>query len=156
MTGRAMDTIPAGFEIMSPYGPFAELAGPIYRHAQSPCTVMGLLVEEKHRNRRAAVHGGMVCTLVDTAMAYAVRQTIEARTASNDFTLVTTQMSISFIGNVAPGCWIETHIDVLRTGKRLGFASCRVMSGEDCIAQATGQFMVLPGAPDGTSGGRTS
>jgi uncharacterized protein (TIGR00369 family) len=144
-----MDRVPAGFEPMKPYGPFCELVGPIYEREGSDGTVLGLRVQDKHRNRMPSLHGGMICTLVDTAMAHAVRRALEARLGSGtEFTLVTVQMSISFIGNAVPGQWVEAQVDVLRAGRRMGFTACNVSAGTGQIVQASAQFMVLPGAPN--------
>src|SRR5205085_2434792 len=66
---------PAGFVPMPPFGPYHELVGPMYYSLRSPTGVIGLRVEEKHRNRSATpmMHGGMVATLVDTACTWAAR-----------------------------------------------------------------------------------
>jgi uncharacterized protein (TIGR00369 family) len=138
-----MNTAPAGFAEMNPYGPFGELVGPIYEREGSEGSVLGLRFEEKHRNRMPAMHGGMLSTLVDTAMARAVRCALQAQLRSADFTLVTVQMSINFIGNAEPGQWVEAQASVLRAGRRMGFAACTVSAGREHIVQATGQFMVL-------------
>jgi uncharacterized protein (TIGR00369 family) len=134
---------PPGFTELKPYGPFGDLVGPMYELQGSGGTVLGLKVEEKHRNRRQSVHGGMICTMVDTALAYAARRVLDGKLGHADFTLVTTQLSVSFIGNAPPGQWIEARVKVLRAGRRMAFTSCTVQAGDEVIAQAAGQFMVL-------------
>lgn len=137
------DVIPAGFAPLPPYGPFAEAVGPLFYQPQGMGARVGFQVEDKHRNRGQMVHGGMVCTLIDTAMAVALRTAL-GQVPGDPQRLVTTQMSVSFIGNASPGEWIEARIDVLKTGSRLAFLEGKVYAGERCIAQASGQFAILP------------
>ena len=134
---------PAGFSRLLPFGPFAEQVGPLFERVGPGEHVVGMRVQEMHRNRRQSVHGGMICTLVDTAMARGCRLVVEARLGAQDFFFVTTQMSVSFIGNAAPGEWVEAHTRVLRAGRRLAFADCIVRLGDTVIVQASGQFMVM-------------
>ncbi|WP_022981566.1 PaaI family thioesterase [Ideonella sp. B508-1] len=133
---------PPGFTAMRPYGPFAVLVGPICERVDSEQVVLGLRVQDKHCNRLDVVHGGMLSTLVDTALAFGVRRAAEARLGTGDFALVTTQISVNFLGNAVPGQWIEAHVEVQRTGRRLGFATCRIHAGDAILVQASGQFMI--------------
>ena len=138
---------PNGFAPVEPFGPFGVHVGPMFERTSDGDYVMGLRVQEMHRNRRQSVHGGMICTLVDTAMARGCRRAVEARLNGQDFFFVTTQMSVSFIGNAAPGQWVEAHVRVLRAGRRLAFADCTVRLDDTVIVQASGQFMVMPAEP---------
>ncbi len=134
---------PPGFIPLPPYGPFAETVGPFLYEPQTVGSRVGFWVEEKHRNRNHMVHGGMVSTLIDTAMAVALRTAL-GQTPGNTQRLVTTQLSISFISNAGPGEWVEARFDVLKAGKRIAFLEGKVFAGERCIAQANGQFAILP------------
>jgi len=148
--GEATDTaVPPGFVPMPPYGPFGDLVGPTWLREGDGPTLLGLRVADKHANRFGAVHGGMLCTLADNALAFGLRRLLEARSDSDGFTLVTTQLSVSFMGNAKTGQWIEAEVEVLRAGRRMGFCTCELRADGVRIVQASGQFMVLPGAPSG-------
>jgi uncharacterized protein (TIGR00369 family) len=133
-----MTAIPPGFEILKPTSPFHELVGPLYEKRDGGTLVIGMLVAEKHRNRRGIVHGGMICTLADFAMGYA------ATTATGSpRKVVTTNLSVDFAGNAGPGDWIEAHIDVMRPGNRVSFVNCFVYHGAARIARASATFLIL-------------
>ncbi|MGH8696800.1 MAG: PaaI family thioesterase, partial [Burkholderiales bacterium] len=66
-----MSAIPPGFAKLDSTSPFHELVGPLYEKRDGRTVTIGLLVAEKHKNRRGIVHGGMICTLVDFAMGHA-------------------------------------------------------------------------------------
>ena len=133
-----MSAIPPGFEILKPTSPFHELVGPLYEKRDGGVLVIGMLVAEKHRNRRGIVHGGMICTLADFAMGYA------ATTATGSLRkVVTTNLSVDFAGNAGPGDWIEAHVDVMRPGNRVSFVNCFVYRGTARIARASATFLIL-------------
>ena len=132
---------------MPPFGPFHELLGPMYYSLLKPTTVVGLRVEEKHRNRSSTpmMHGGMVATLVDTACTWAGRHSQQPVVS-----LVTTNLTLNLVGNASPGEWVEARVDVLKSGRRVVFLNCTVWCGERLIAQASAQFQVMGEAPAGS------
>jgi uncharacterized protein (TIGR00369 family) len=140
---ETVEMVPEGFVVFPAYGEFGELSGPVYHRSDSGGKVLGLRVLSRHGNRMGVVHGGMVCTLLDTAMAYACRRALEAKSQHSRFVLVTTQLSVNFLGNAREGDWLETHTRVLQSGRRLSFAESQVRLGERVIAQASGQFMLV-------------
>jgi acyl-coenzyme A thioesterase PaaI-like protein len=66
-----MSDIPSGFTRLEWASPFHELVGPFYEKRDRATLIIGMPVAKKHINRRGAVHGGMICTLVDFAMGQA-------------------------------------------------------------------------------------
>ena len=68
-----MTEIPSGFTRLESTSPFHELVGPLYEKRDRATLIIGMPVAKKHINRRGAVHGGMICTLVDFAMGQAAR-----------------------------------------------------------------------------------
>jgi uncharacterized protein (TIGR00369 family) len=133
-----VSAVPPGFAKLDSTSPFHELVGPLYEKRDGGTVTIGLLVAEKHKNRRGIVHGGMICTLVDFAMGHA------ASTATGSpRKLVTTTLSVDFAGNARPGDWIEARIAVMRPGNRVAFINCFVHHGADRIARASATFQIL-------------
>ena len=133
-----MSTVPAGFERIESISPFHDLVGPLYVRRVASDFSVGMIVAEKHLNRRGIVHGGMICTLVDFAMGYA------ARFASDPpRELVTTNLSVDFAGNARIGDWIEARVDVLRPGRQVAFVNCFVHHDGARIARGSGTFLVV-------------
>jgi uncharacterized protein (TIGR00369 family) len=136
--------VPAGFVTLPPYGPFGDLVGPTWQREGDGPTVLGFRVADKHANRLGAIHGGMLCTLVDNALAFGLRRVLEARPGAAPFTLVTTQLSVNFMGNAKAGQWVEAQVEVMRAGRRMGFCGCDVLADGVRIVQASGQFLIQP------------
>ena len=133
-----MNTAPEGFTRLDRTSPFHELVGPLYARRDGAMLVIGMRVAEKHMNRRGAVHGGMICTLVDFAMGEAARVTTDPPRK-----VVTTSLSTDFAGNAAVGDWIEARVDVMRPGRRVVFVNCFVYRGAERIARGSATFLVL-------------
>lgn len=87
--------------------------------------------------RAAAFHGGILATLVDTALGYSIAFSTRPPTG-----LVTANLSLDFAGTAKVGDWLEVHVDVQRAGRRLAFANCYVMNDEQRIVRASAVFLV--------------
>ena len=68
-----MTGIPAGFELMPPFGPSHEAIGPIYFKAGDKGWVIGMRVEQRHHNRGPMLHGGIMAFFIDTAFTHACK-----------------------------------------------------------------------------------
>jgi uncharacterized protein (TIGR00369 family) len=132
--------VPEGFERMPTFGPFHEAQGPMYAKFRDGTHTIGMWVEDKHRNRGQMMHGGMVCTLADTATHWAARHARQPVAM-----MLTTNLSVSLMGNAAPGEWVEAQARVLRAGRSVVFTHCEICCGGRTIAQATAQFQVVDG-----------
>jgi len=130
--------IPDGYALMPAFGPFHQMFGPTYFRKTDRGHVVGMHVREDHRNRGQMMHGGAICMLVDTAFTWASKYSREPAAK-----VLTTGLTVNFLGNAKPGDWIEAHVDVLRSGKRVIFSDCRILANDKCIAHASGQFQVM-------------
>jgi len=135
---NADEVVPAGYERLPTFGPFHEALGPMYVKFEDGYYTVGLWVKERHRNRGPMMHGGMVCTLADTASHWAARQTRQAAGM-----ILTTGLNVSLMGNAAPGEWVAARAQVLRAGRSIVFTDCHISSGGRAIAQASAQFQVV-------------
>ena len=131
-------TPPDGFELMPPFGPLHEFLGPIFARKQGSQYIVGMRVETRHHNKGAMLHGGMMAFLIDTAFTYAC-----VKNAEKPKPVVTTSMAVDFIGSAKADDWIEAHVDILRSGRRVIFLSCCVFSGSLCLARGSATFQVL-------------
>jgi uncharacterized protein (TIGR00369 family) len=130
--------IPHGFRLMPAFGPFHELFGHTYVRKSERGHIIGMFVREEHRNRGSMMHGGAVCMLADTAITWASKYSRQPAVK-----VLTTGLTINFMGNAQPGDWVEAHVDVLRSGTRVIFSDCKIWSNAKCIAQASAQFQVM-------------
>jgi uncharacterized protein (TIGR00369 family) len=130
--------VPEGFEEMPTFGPFHAHLGPMYFKRAEDLMVVGLRVEDKHRNRGQMMHGGMICTLADTASHWAAKNARQPASM-----MLTIGLSVNLMGNAAPGEWVEARVQVLRAGRSIVFTSCQICCGGQTIAHASAQFQVI-------------
>ena len=128
---------PGGFKPLFRTSPVSELVGPIYCRGEGADLVLGLRVESKHCNARGSVHGGILATLADTALGYAMAFSTEPPTS-----LVTANLTLDFAGTAGIGDWLEARVDVQKAGRRLAFANCYLLNGEHRIVRASAVFLV--------------
>ncbi len=121
-----------------PPGPLAELLGIRPERFDEGAATFGLTVRDDHLNPYGVVHGGVVYSLVDTAMGAA----LHTRLAQGE-RCATIEIKINYLAPVAEGeLRAEAHL-VERT-KRIGVleARVRVAGGEQLVAVATGTFYI--------------
>lgn len=132
-------TIPDGFTPLFRTSPVLDMVGPLYSRGEGADLVLGLLAETKHCNARGTVHGGMLATLADVALGYAMAFATDPPTS-----LTTANLSLDFAGSAKAGEWLEAHVDIQKRGNRLAFANCYIHAGAQRIVRASAVFLVAP------------
>lgn len=132
-----MSEIPAGFGPLFRSSPVIDLIGPVYSKGEGAELVLGLRVEQKHCNMRGALHGGILATLADIALGYAIAFSTKPPTG-----LVTANLTLDFAGTAKIGDWLEARVDIQKKGSRLAFANCYLSVGEQRIVRASAVFVV--------------
>jgi acyl-coenzyme A thioesterase 13 len=126
---------PAGFRRIAQTSPFNELVGPLYERRDGDEVSIGLRIEAKHSNSRGICHGGLLATLADLALGYAM----VARTGGKGG-FVTANLSVDYAGAAKLGDWIESAVEVQRMGTRLAFANCYLVVDGKRIVRASAIF----------------
>jgi uncharacterized protein (TIGR00369 family) len=129
--------VPQGFGPLFRTSPVLDMIGPLYSRGEGPGLVIGLLAEKKHCNARGTVHGGILATLADVALGYAM-----AFSSNPPASLATANLALDFAGTAKPGDWLEVHVDIQKLGSRLAFANCYINAGEQRIVRASAVFLV--------------
>ncbi|MEA3193184.1 MAG: hypothetical protein QOD26_1517 [Betaproteobacteria bacterium] len=132
-----MTNPPAGFSPLFRSSPVIDLIGPVYSKGEGADLVLGLRVEQKHCNMRGTLHGGILATLADVALGYAIAFSSQPPTG-----LVTANLTLDFAGTAKIGDWLEARVDVQKKGSRLAFANCYISAGEQRIVRASAVFVV--------------
>lgn len=87
----------------------------------------------KHMNSQNISHGGVACTLVDTAMGYAIR--------TLGYTCVTLDISLNYLDPVKMNDTITATGRVIRLGNKIIVADCTVTNQDDKkVVIAKGSF----------------
>jgi uncharacterized protein (TIGR00369 family) len=131
------DGPPAGFvEVLR--APFVNHVGPILQAVENePGTMrLGLRVAEVHCNSIGIMHGGMIATICDSAMARALFSRLQRRT-------VTLRMALEYLDPLQKGDWLEAHAKLATEDGEVAHTECRVVVGGSMRARATGVFRLL-------------
>ncbi len=129
--------VPDDFAPLFRTSPVLELIGPIYYRGRGAGIALGLEVAEKHCNARGRVHGGILATLADVGLGYAL-----AYDRDPPIPLVTAHLGIDYVGGAAIGDWLETAVTIDKRGARLAFAHLAIVNGTETIVHASGVFHV--------------
>ena len=129
--------VPEGYQPLFRSSPYVELIGPLYSRGKGAALQIGLRAERKHCNQRGTVHGGILATLADIALGYAMAFATEP--PSN---LVTANLSLDFAGAAREGDWLETRVDIQKQGSRLAFGNCYITRDGERIVRASAVFLV--------------
>lgn len=119
--------MPRGFRALTRLSPFNAMLGPLYarRRRGKPLSI-GLRIERKHTNSRGICHGGVLATLADLALGYAMHEQLKMTQAG----FVTAHLAIDYAGSARVGDWVESEVEIQRVGGRLAFANCYLLSGK--------------------------
>ena len=98
---------------------------------------LGLDAGEEHLNPAGAVHGGVLATLVDTAMGMAVRST-----TGEDDVPATSQLTVTYLTAGKPGRLVATA-DVRKQGEHLIVCDADVEQDGKTLVHAVATFAVL-------------
>ena len=142
-----MPRIPEGFRRIERLSPFNALVGPLYERRDGETVSIGLALEEKHTNSRGICHGGVLATLADLALGYAMLAKSGATGGERQGSFVTSHLAVDYAGAARAGDWVESRVEIQRVGSRLAFANCYLVVDEKPIVRASAIF-----ARDGKGG----
>ncbi len=167
-----MTEIPDGFVPLGGKSPFINWVGPFYCHETDGSAVIGLLLEDRHCNNAGTVHGGLISTMADVAMAKSIAHArllaggteqspeqaqSKGSVASSGYDpIVSINLSTDFAGSARTGEWLEMRVDIQRMGGTLQFASAYLHCNGERIARSSGVFRVLSSSRARRSGNRWS
>ncbi|MET4577672.1 PaaI family thioesterase [Ottowia thiooxydans] len=127
---------PEGFSDYHATSEFMRQVGPVYARVESDNTVtVALFVRASHLNSHAVAHGGMIATVVDSALGFNASRIAGVPT-------VTANLSITYLSGAKEGDWLELAVQINRSGQRLVFLSCTGRVGHKTIVKADAVFAV--------------
>ena len=124
--------------------PFDALLGLEVKHAGAGEAEVFLELIPGHCNRRGVAHGGVVSSMLDTALGAAVVSTL-----SESEWCATLELSVQFRDPARHGPLLARG-RVARRGRRVAFSEGEVMDArERVVAVAHGVWTIWPSHPDG-------
>lgn len=100
---------------------------------------------EQHYNPIGSVHGGLACTLLDSAMGCAVHSTLPAGVG-----YTTLELKVNLVRAIAADTGrVRAEGTVIHAGRRVATAEGRLVAerGDRLLAHATTTCLILPPAP---------
>jgi acyl-coenzyme A thioesterase 13 len=133
MTSEAAE----GYTALFRSSPFLDRTGPFYSSGKGASLSIGLRVLEYHLNARGLAHGGVLLTMADIALGYAM-----ATSENPPVGAVTSHLSADFAGSAKLGDWVESRIDIQKIGRTLAFANAYLLVADIRIVRASGVFAI--------------
>ncbi|XEG75408.1 PaaI family thioesterase [Pseudomonas sp. abacavir_1] len=128
---------PEGFQPLQRRNPLLDLLGPFLVRGEGEALEVGLLLDERHTNSRGGVHGGILATLADIGMGYAM-----AFASQPPQPLLTASLTLDYVTSARIGDWLSIRLQHCRRGRQLAFASALLCVGDKVVAQASAVFAV--------------
>jgi uncharacterized protein (TIGR00369 family) len=129
---------PEGFTGLEDTGGHLAVVGPVLCREAPDGPVLALRVEDRHLNRAGTAHGGVLATLMDSAMGRAVRSAHD-----DEIGAVTVSLTTDYLKPVAAGAWVEARTEVERLGGRLAFVDCSLTADGEEVVRGRAVFAVL-------------
>lgn len=135
-----LDYVRKMIETGQPPMPIASLIGFTVKSVQLGEAVIEFDMTEDHTNAMGTLHGGVFCTIADTAMGVAFFTMLE-----KGETLTTLELKINYLRPVWNGKLLAVG-KVVKKGRLTGFVECDVLdeSGQ-LVARASSTYMALTG-----------
>ena len=118
-------------------GGFAQRLGAEVERADDGSARISFEAREEHLNPAGTLHGGVLATLVDTAMGTAVRSTIEDGDVP-----ATSQLTVTYLRPGRPGT-VEVTARVRTRGEHLTVCEADVEQDGRSLAHAVATFALL-------------
>jgi acyl-coenzyme A thioesterase PaaI-like protein len=133
---KAATLLAEGWAVMDDDG-FINLVGPLWRRMHGEMPEYAIVGQDKHRNRRGVVQGGLLMTLADRTCG------MTARLVSGADTMATIQMDTHFIDAARIGDLMISRPRAVRVTKSLIFMATEVTVEDRCVATASGVFKLV-------------
>lgn len=142
--GEPFDPAARGWEAVANHTAFGDLVGPIWRREDGGHLRFGFTVAPKHLNRAGNLHGGMLMTVADQAMA------MTARAATGGKPHATIELNMQFIDAVRLGEFVEVRPEVARATRSVVFMQAKMVVGARLVATTNGIWKILADQPQGS------
>lgn len=137
MSAPPVPAPPPGYRQTKLIDPFEIYVGPLFETGDGPDRRFLFVVDERHVNMRGAFHGGMMMTLADMTLGWAVW-------AATDFAAtVTVNMQTQFLKSAKAGDHVEVKTEITRQTRSLVFARADFVVDGEIIFTASSVWKLL-------------
>jgi uncharacterized protein (TIGR00369 family) len=103
---------------------------------------LSIVLEPHHTNPNGVMHGGLITTMMDSALGAALGALRGEEAGRNPH--ATVEMNASFLAGARPGDRIVVEGRVLRLGKTIAFGEAEARRGDELIAKGRLTFAIRP------------
>lgn len=115
--------------------PFNRLVGVEFGAYHDDGVTLTLPVAAEHLNGAGVVHGGVMLTLADAALGFAIARAVGGR-------CTTAEIKINYLRPVSEGT-LSARSRIIRKGRRLVVARAEIHCGKSQVAEVLSTFAVL-------------
>jgi|ERR1700683_2905618 uncharacterized protein (TIGR00369 family) len=133
---NSFDPAAAGWQKVKA-GAFLETIGPIWRRLDNGRMQCGLVVTGEHTNTAGFAHGGVLTTLLDSALGLASAE------AQGGHQQATIGLNVQFLAPVRVGDFITVECEVVKATRTLMFMQGTLRADDNICATAQGTWKIL-------------
>ncbi|MBX3626157.1 MAG: PaaI family thioesterase [Rhizobacter sp.] len=135
--------MPDGYTRHTRRSPLTDPWEPLYARETGEAVQLAVEVREAHCNARGFAHGGFISALADNAMGLSVVRLARLQPGHEQASAVTVTLALDYLDTARIGECLEVRPTVLKLGRSLAFAECRVVCGERLIARGNASFKMV-------------
>ena len=120
--------------------PFSAHIGAKMEELREGYARLSIVLETRHTNPNGVMHGGVITTMMDSALGAAIGA-LRGEEASRS-PHATVEMNASFLAGARPGDRIVVEGRVLRLGKTIAFGEAEARRGDELIAKGRFTFAI--------------
>ena len=134
---------PEGFARHTRHSPLTDPWEPLFARETAEAVHLAVEIREAHCNARGFAHGGLISALADNAMGLSTVRLARQQPGQELASAVTVTLALDYLDTARIGEWLEVQPSVLKLGRTLAFAECRVLCGERLIARGNASFRMV-------------
>ncbi|WOB08780.1 PaaI family thioesterase [Piscinibacter gummiphilus] len=134
---------PEGYARHTRRSPLTDPWEPLLSRETADSVQLAVEVRDAHCNGRGFAHGGLISALADNAMGLSIVRLARQQPGQEQASAVTVTLALDFLDAARIGEWLEVQPNVLKLGRTLAFAECRVVCGERLIARGNASFRMV-------------
>ncbi|MGE0717693.1 MAG: PaaI family thioesterase [Alphaproteobacteria bacterium] len=133
----APNDAPRGWQRLAAREGFLATVGQLWWRRGADGLEMGFRVGPVHCNPVGACHGGMLMTCADVIMGFGLGDAL----GGGGF-VPTIGLTGDFLAPAPAGAFVSGRADILRRGRRIGFAQCLLAADGTAVLRASGTFQL--------------
>lgn len=134
---------PEGYGRHTRRSPLTDPWEPLFARETAESVQLAVEVREAHCNARGFAHGGLVSALADNAMGLSIVRLARQQPGQEQASAVTVTLALDYLDTARIGEWLEVQPNVLKLGRTLAFADCRVVCGDRLVARGNASFRMV-------------